>query len=299
MSNSEAKFGCFPLILCFLLTALPPRPAPAQETNEEQFTSTLNYAFATQIGSGIYRVSGRTVQIYRLAASIRLYSPENRNWELWLRLPITLGFYDFRVEDVLNQGLPDHFSTLALVPTLEFYIPVGKKWWLGPFGGFGLGRDFSNDITNYIFAAGLRSMAIFLWKSYDVRLGNRLVYSGYTTGDLGFEDDFALLETGLDFRRPLGFKIGRYNIDGSVFGANYLYFVSPRIIEINPGAVKTRVEWELGITFGTVEPFKVLGIRMPRLGLSYRFGPGADAMRIIVGNPFPIDSPRDRETSVN
>ncbi|TVM02407.1 MAG: hypothetical protein CV087_09630, partial [Candidatus Brocadia sp. WS118] len=195
-----------------ILTLLPSRSAQAQDDGSFEFKSTLNYAFSTQLGSGIYRVSGRTVQIYRLSVSIRLLSSEERGWGLWLRLPVTLGFYNFKVEDVLESGLPDNLSTLALVPTAEFYIPARKNWWLGPFGGLGMGRDFSNRITNYIYAAGIKSMAIFLWGPFDIRLGNRLVYSGYTTRNLGFEDDFAVFETGLDFRRPIGIRIGRYHL---------------------------------------------------------------------------------------
>ena len=53
------------------------------------------------------------------------------------------------------------------------------------------------------------------------------------------------------------------------------------------------------MTFGTKEPVTVLGLRMPRLGLSYRFGTGMDAIRIIIGNPFPIDTPADKGPGVN
>jgi hypothetical protein len=294
------KNGILPLILFIGITILcANRPAHAQEGESFEFKSTLNYAFATQLGSGIYRVSGRTVQIYRLSVAIQLLSSEERGWGLWLRLPVTLGFYNFKVEDVLESGFPSNLSTLALVPTVEFFIPARKNWWLGPFGGLGIGRDFSNSITNYIYAAGIKSMAIFLWGPFDIRLGNRLVYSGYTTRNLSFEDDFAVFETGLDFRRPIGIRIGRYHLDGSIFGANYLYFVSPNVIRLKPDPSDTHAEWETGITFGTVEPLKFLGLGMPRVGLSYRFVPGANAIRIIIGNPFPIDSPRDRSPEVN
>jgi len=52
--------------------------------------------------------------------------------------------------------------------------------------------------------------------------------------------------------------------------------------------------WEIGITPGTVDPWKVIGLRLPRIGISYRFGTGQDALRVIIGNPFPVDTPEDR-----
>ena len=210
------------------------------QVEEQSTTAILNYAFATQLGSGIYRVNGRTAQIYRLAFSINLLSSKERRWGLRLRLPFTFGFYNFKIEDILETGIPDKFSTIALVPTLEFDVPFGEHWWLGPFGGFGVGNDFSTNEINYIFAAGIRSLAILLWNANDIRLGNRLVYSGYTNKNLGFVDDFGVFETGLDFRRKLGFPIGSKDIDGSIFAANYLYFISPRLIRPTPSPIEMR-----------------------------------------------------------
>jgi hypothetical protein len=129
-------------------------------------------------------------------------------------------------------------------------------------------------------------------------LGNRLVYSGYATETLDFGDDFGVFETGLDIRRSLGFHIGKSEIDGSIFGANYLYLVSPHLVRLVPEPIEMRTEWEFGFTLGTVKPWHILGIRMPRLGLSYRFGSGTDAWRIILGNPFPIDSPRSQGAEI-
>ena len=237
--------------------------------------------------------------MYRLAFSIPLRSPKDGSWGLRLRIPFTFGFYNFKIEDILESGLPDRFNTVALVPTLEFEIPLQKNWWLKPFGGAGVGNDFTTREHNFIFAAGLRIMAIFLWNANDIRLGNRLVYSGYTSKNLGFVDDFGVFESGLDFRRRLGFKIGSYEIDGSIFGANYLYFISPNLVRLTGMPLDMRTEWEFGFTFGTARAWRILGIKMPRFGLSYRFGTGADAIRFIIGNPFPIDSPRDKGPEID
>jgi hypothetical protein len=265
----------------------------AARAQEPGASGSLNYAFATQLGSGIYSVNGRTVQIYRITVSPQIRSPEE-SWGLRIRLPLTFGFYDFKLEDVVEKGLPDRLGTLAFVPTAEFEFRLRREWWLLPSAGMGLGKDFSGGEFNFIYALGVRSLAIFSFERSDLRLGNRLVYTGYTSDSLDFVDDFGMFETGIDWRRPLGFELGGHVVDGSLFAANYLYFVSPQLFRLAPEPIEMRTEWELGFTLGFTEAWKVLGVRMPRLGLSYRFGSGAEAIRFIIGDAFPIDSPSDR-----
>jgi hypothetical protein len=125
-----------------------------------------------------------------------------------------------------------------------------------------------------------------------------LVYTGYNSRKMEFVDDFSLLETGVDLRRPLGTEIGGLELAAGLFFMSFVYFISPHIVRLDPDLVEMKTEWELGMTFGTAEPWKVLGIRMPRVGLSYRFGTGVDAIRVIIGNPFQMGAPSDRGPGV-
>ena len=246
----------------------------------------MNYAFASQLGSGIYRSSGGTVQVYRVGGSFTLRSLVNDSWGLKLRIPVTFGFYNFELSDVLESGLPDRLATLALVPELRFEFPVAETWQLMPFAAAGVSRDFSADRVNYIFAGGVRSLATFDWRSVDLYLGNRLFYTGYTTSDFEFGDDFGALESGLDARHSLGFSLGDHQVDGGLFVMNYLYFVSPELIRFYGKPLSVDVQWEFGATFGTMTPWKVLGLTIPRIGMSYRVGSGASIFRIVLGGPF-------------
>ncbi len=267
--------------------------------NADGSPATFNYAFATQLGSGIYRINERTIQVYRVSGPITLRQPAVGHWGLLLRVPVTFGFYNFKIEDVIDSGLPESLGTLAIIPTLEFEFHAGEKWWIGPFLGLGGGKDFSGGEFNFIYATGVRNNVLWPGEQVAIRMGNRLVYTGYTSSSMDFVDDFAFLETGVDFRRGLGFSFWGFDADASVFGANYIYFISPHIVRLLPEPVEIRTEWELGMTFGTQEPVTILGLRMPRLGLSYRFGTGMDAIRIVIGNPFPIDTPADKGPGVN
>jgi hypothetical protein len=258
----------------------------AQEASSEAQEPQANYAFATQLGSGIYRSSGGTLQVYRFAGALTLRSPGTDSWGLRLRIPATFGFYNFKLSDVLESGLPDRLGTLALVPELRFEFPLAETWQVMPFVAAGVGRDFSDDRVNYIFAGGVRSLATFDWRSVDLYLGNRLFYAGYTTSDFEFGDDFGALESGLDVRRSLGFSLGEHQVDGGLFVMNYLYFVSPELIRFYGKPLSVDVQWEFGLTFGTMTPWKVLGLTIPRIGMSYRVGSGSSAFRLVLGGPF-------------
>jgi hypothetical protein len=190
-----------------------------------------NYAFATQLGSGIYEVNDRTVQIYRFAPAFSLLSLEERKWGTRLRFPVTLGFYDFAVTDVVSSGLPNHLTTVALVPTVDILLVPTRNWYLTPFGGIGVGKDLWVGSTSFIHAAGLKSLTLFPMRSIDTRLGVRFVYTGYSTKHYGFRDDYSLLETGLDVRRSLGIRLFGHELAASLFGMNYLYVISPQLWE--------------------------------------------------------------------
>ena len=273
-------------VLSFVGLLACDRSAFGQEASPAEQESQANYAFATQLGSGIYTSSGGTVQIYRVGGSYALRSLVSDSWGLKLRIPVTFGLYNFKLSDVLESGLPDRLATLALVPELRFEFPVAETWQLMPFAAAGVGRDFSADQVNYIFAGGVRSLATFDWRSVDLYLGNRFFYAGYTTSDFEFSDDFGALESGLDVRHSLGFSLGDHQVDGGLFAMNYLYFVSPELIRFHGKPLSVDVQWEFGVTFGTMTAWKVLGLTIPRIGMSYRVGSGASTLRLVLGGPF-------------
>jgi hypothetical protein len=281
--------------LLFFLIFLLCRSATSQSIMKlsDSPSPILNHAFATQVGSGIYKVGERTAYIYRVSTSVPFYSPHDGRWSLRLRLPLTFGFFNFELRDVIDIGFPDKLATLSLVPALECVIPVALNWWIEPYVGFGGGRDFSTQTSSYIYATGIRSFALFMWRDFDIRLGNRLVYSGYTSTAIEFVDDFGVFESGLDFRRLFHYRIAGYDLDWSIFAINTIYLISPHLVNINPQPLDLQTAWEVGFTLGTHQTLRLFGVRMPRIGVSYRWSTTANAIRFIIGNPFPIDSPRD------
>jgi hypothetical protein len=275
----------------FLLNIIPKHSYTEPQTTLFSSEETINYAFATQTGSGIYRINGSTIQIYRISGSIRIYTPHSPTGTLRLRLPATFGFYNFKIEEIFDKGLPENIATFTLIPQLEFQIPLKKNWEIIPFVGIGSGKDFSTNEIPIIWDIGIRNLTIFPKNRYNIRLGNRFVYSGYSSKNLNFTDDFGLFENGIDIRRQLHFSINKKQIDGGLFLVNYLYLKSPHLLQFKNNYSSIKSEWELGITFGAVTKWSLFRIRMPRFGLSYRFGGKLNAIRFIIGNPFPIDLP--------
>ena len=248
-------------------------------------TNILHFGFASQVGSGVYDVDGRTVQIYRVPVDIRLPPPDPEHWSWKLTLPVTLGFVDLDPSDFLEAQLREEFSTLSLVPGLRFDVPVRSNWRLEPFVEGGMAWDLSGDANTWVYAAGLRSTVTFPWHELEGRLGNRLVWAGITGEGLLLADDYGELETGIELSQPLWFSIGGRPVDAGLFAISYLYF-EPLEAFRDAGEMEMRDQWEIGVTIGTRPPFAYRKIRMPRIGISYRFGDGISAARLVLGAPF-------------
>ena len=106
------------LLLAVVIAVLPaPEGALAQgalRASEEQL---VNYAYATQLGSGVYNISGRTLQIYRLPFGYTFSQPSGKRPGVRLTMPLTIGFVDFEPRDVIDSGLPENLDTLSFSRT--------------------------------------------------------------------------------------------------------------------------------------------------------------------------------------
>jgi len=107
--------ACLPIAL--LAGAFSPL-SRAQELLSGDEQNVVNFAFATQLGSGVYSVSGRTLQIYRLPFGHTLKSTDDSGFGIKLTLPVTLGFLDFELQDVANGTLGHQCPDPANKPTV-------------------------------------------------------------------------------------------------------------------------------------------------------------------------------------
>jgi hypothetical protein len=256
--------------------------ARAQEPLTRAEQNVVNFAFATQLGSGVYSVSGRTLQIYRLPFSYTLKSDEDSRFGIELTLPVTLGFYDFELQDVAEGDIPTDVDTVSFVPGLKLVFELNPGWWLEPYAEAGLSRA-RDEVDATVYAAGLVSLYDFDGKGFECQLRNDLVYAGVDIhGDLG-SDRFTRFQTVVTARRPFGAEAG---VDYLLYVLNDYYVDQPDgpISSANRG--NGAMQYEVGITLGTSAPRRVWGIPLPRVGVGYRFGSDLDVFRIVFGTPF-------------
>lgn len=258
-------------------------PADAQEGEE-----VVNWAFATWIGTGVYRLEDRELKVFRVPIAFGVPKNEERKFKVKVLLPVTLGVENFDF-DIDNPELPERLETITFVPGAEVEVPILKNWSLKPFGQFGIGKDFSGGDFAYLYGIGLKSLATFPWRKYTFGLGNRVMGAGQTVSGGGNSKGFALWEVGLDTRLPGSVRLFKRHFDFSVFiiqteFTNPVDFLAP----IGEQPVELTRLTHVGFTVGPDKRFKIWkGFDIPRVGIGYMRG-DADftGIRINAGFPF-------------
>lgn len=271
-------------IICLLLACGLQAQGQSPLTRAEQ--SFVDFGFASQLGSGVYTMSGRTLQVYRLPFGYEFEHPEDARVRARLTLPVTFGFLDFKPVDVVETGLPETIDAASFVPGLALAVPVLPGWTLEPFAEAGIGRDRSSDLDQRIYSAGLRSYYDFGNGATDWQLYDELVHVGVEQRSLDRSDDFTRLRAGLTARRPFDLLRQERRADYLVYGFGDFFLDSADgTLNAEPGGGGDP-QFELGVTFGATEPIRVWRIPMPRVGLGYRFGSGLSVWRLVFGAPF-------------
>ena len=261
-------------------------PADAQDflrAGEEQL---VNYAFATQLGSGVYSISGRTLQIYRLPFNYVIAEPEEHHPGVRLTLPLTVGFVDFKPQDVLDTGLPHNLDTLSIVPGIELDFELTPHWHLLPFAqaGRALDRTSGGDATVYSF--GAHAAATKDYRSLDLRFKVGATYAAVEPDQALSSDSFVLIEAGLEGRRPLGLTLGGHAFDWGAYLMADLFADRPDAPLDRAADSASQYQFELGLTVGPRSRVTLWRIPVPRVGVGYRFSGDLGVWRLVLGQPF-------------
>src|SRR5690349_1288385 len=119
MGRCARAFGT---LLLLTLAANAGAQTPSETAEDEAVGQSLNYVFATDLGSGVYDFEGRTLQIYRFTYEKELRKVDEDTIGVSFVLPWTFGFFDFHPLDVLTEGIPTRVDSFSLVPGFEFDI---------------------------------------------------------------------------------------------------------------------------------------------------------------------------------
>ena len=107
---------------------------PGERAEDQAVGSSVNYVFATDLGSGVYDLDGRTLQIYKLTYEKELRESTPEQLGVRFDLPVTFGFFDFKPTDVLSSGLPTRVDSFSVVPGSGM---VSRRSTSRPFTVFG------------------------------------------------------------------------------------------------------------------------------------------------------------------
>ena len=252
----------------------------------------ISFAFASQAGSGIYDIEGRVVQIYRVPISFTVKPlEEGRRWGAAVRLPVTFGFYDYEAEDVLSGDLPSHVGTASLLAGVRFDVRAASNWVLSPYVDAGAAKDFDGGSAVWVYDVGLKSEVSFPAGTWDGLAGQELLWAGAAGSGDPATDWYAEAKAGFEFRRELPLNIGKSRADIGLFGVYHRYvkneeesvalrYAAPATV---PGVDE---QTELGVSFGTRPTLAWWKVSMPKLGVSYLFGDGVSAVRLVFGEVF-------------
>jgi hypothetical protein len=277
----QHKFANAITVALLLLGALLPlRPAVAAADDEA--VSTINHAFATELGTGLYDMGGRGIFVIRFTPEHELRPARASRPGVRAVLPIAAGSFDFNPFDSLQPDVPDRVDSFSVMPGVEFDFPRGE-WMLIPW--VRIGASFSEGQSDgLLFGAGTR----LGWEGERdglsmTRLHELAVVNVDYRGSVA-DDTFVRMRNAVDLRRPtLRLTRSRHLLAGFYAIADVV--TDPPEAPLAAGE-QTIMQLEFGVTFNTEPRPRIGSWRWPRLGFGYRIAGDYSGWRIVVGAPF-------------
>jgi hypothetical protein len=260
--------------------------AMAAEARQSQ-QPIANFAFASQLGAGVYSVDGRAVQIYRLPFHWELRPPTQDRVGLDLTLPMTLGFFGYQVQNVVTEGLPKSVDTYSILPGIEVSRLVGSQWRVATFGEVGMATVHGGSNRSVVYATGLRARYDFRIGEFYTRYATELLYAGSQVPEQ-VKDTMTRLSNGIDALHHTTMSMRGETVDFGPYLLNEWYLKRPTepAPAPSPGPRMSAVQWEVGVTIGTVYTSYLWKIPIPRIGVGYRFGSDLSVIRLVFGSAF-------------
>ena len=267
-------------------TSLCAAPASSAATNVERVPA--SYAFAPELGSGIYEIDGRALQIYRLPFAL-----QREGWRL--TLPVTVGLLDFRSTDVLELHLPSGIGSVSLMPGLEGDWDVAANWRLTPYAKAGFTKTSGGQANVASFGAGRRSDLLRPGATRNAEgtvLPRALEYTFHQELNLAVadlrgpapSDQFLRLRQGLEVDWDSGFGQAGRQLRIAPFALLDTYLAQP--MSIITGRRVDRWQGEVGFSLSLFPAPQRLGLAVPALGFSYRIAGDLSGWHLAIGRPF-------------
>lgn len=255
----------------------------AEVREDEAVGASINYVFATDLGSGVYDLEGRTLQLYRLTWRRELR--ETREGQVGVRfvLPVTAGFFDFRPLDVITSGPPTSVDSFSVVPGFELDYLLPRDWHLVPYARAGFSVA-SSSVDGWLYGIGMRAEKRSDFHGWDALVRSDLAYAGVDYRKDTPDDRFVRLRQGFDLTRGLGWQLRGREVELGLY-AIFDVITDPPTVPM-ADVEKAPLQAEFGFTFATRPRVRVWRFDLPRLGFGYRLAGELSAWRFVIGVPF-------------
>jgi hypothetical protein len=249
-------------------------------------TRFASFAFASELGSGVYEISGSTITVYTFEPDYQLRSaaPNGGRPGIRLFLPLTVGFFNFQTSDLLHLELPSSIGAVSLEPGVQLDYWINEAWDVYPYVKAGGTFASSSEINALIYGTGVRSDYRYdalggwgLWRA-------ELTYAGvHYHGDLPNES-FTRLRNGAELRHNAGLVFHSRQMQLSPYAVVDVYFNAP---EGPASGISARtLQFEVGLMLNITPNWEIHGVPLPRLGLGYREAGILSGWRLVLGEPF-------------
>ena len=245
-----------------------------------------NFAFASEIGSGVYEISGSVITVYTFEPyyTLRSAMPWGGRPGIRLIFPATVGFFNFETQDLVHLKLPNSIGALSFEPGIELDYWINDSWDLYPYVKAGGTLASSADVNAVIWGAGVRSDYRFnalssagLWRA-------TLAYAGaYYHGELPSQS-FTRLRNGVELRRTFDLTWHSRALQLAPYAITDVYFEAPS--GPDSGISPRTFQYEVGLMFGVSPRWEIYGVPLPRLGIGWREAGVLSGWRLVLGDPF-------------
>jgi hypothetical protein len=228
-------------------------------------------------------VSSQSLQVYRFPISFNVRSLEEKPWGLRVYVPVSLGSVKIEAATDIDDFF-ERIGSIAVVPGVEFLVPIGERWVVKPFAEVGIGDDSVSDTTHVLYSAGMRAQGEFEPRPFDVMFGGAIRYRNNTTSQ-AVKNWYSTVEVGADAQLPLGFSLGSRAAHGGVY-AIMRHFTDLEFEIITEGPIDIEWNYEVGLSFATDPVLRLWKIKLPWIALGYRFGDRQSGVRLNFTFPF-------------
>jgi hypothetical protein len=233
--------------------------------------------------SEVQDASAQSFQVYRIPISYPIRRLEDKPWGLRITLPVSLGAYQLEAATGIGDVV-ESIQSVAVIPGVEFLVPIGERWVLKPFAEVGVGDDSHTGETYLLYAAGIRARGEYEARPFELMVGTAFRYRSPADTDV-VENWYSTVEAGLDAQLPLGFSVGSRDARGGGY-AILRHFSELEFELVVDGPFNVSWNYEVGLSFSTEPALQVWKIKLPWIGLGYRFGDHTRGIRLNLAFPF-------------